>query len=273
MLLSALGFALMAACVKIAALRGIPLLEIVAARALVSLLLSYADVRRKGISPWGEMRGLLLARGLIGALALICVYYAVTTLPLTEATLLQYLHPVFAALLAWLFLSERVDNSTLICLGLSISGLLVMVNPASMSASSLPMFSVWMGLLGAFGSAIAYLLVRKLSQREDASVIILYFPLVALPVSLLLLGDDAVLPNATSAFLLLLVGIFTQLGQWGLTHALRVETTAKASAYAYIQVVFAALLGALLFDDLPTLWTCAGGALIVAGAVVNVWRR
>ena len=105
MLISALGFALMATCVKLVAIRGIPLLEIVAARSLVSLGISYVDVRRKGLSPWGTRRALLLARGVIGALALVCVYYAVATLPLAEATLLQYMHPMFAAVLALLSLS------------------------------------------------------------------------------------------------------------------------------------------------------------------------
>ena len=110
MLVSALGFALMAACVKLVASQGIPLLEIVAARALVSLVISYIDVRRKGLSPWGTNRALLIARGAIGTLALICVYYAVTTLPLAEATLLQYMHPVFTALLGLLLL-RAVDRA------------------------------------------------------------------------------------------------------------------------------------------------------------------
>ena len=103
MLLSALGFSLMSACVKLVSHYQIPVLEIVAARALVSLVLSYADVRRKHISIWGQHHAWLLARGAVGALALICVYYSITTLPLAEATLLQYLHPVFTALIAFVF--------------------------------------------------------------------------------------------------------------------------------------------------------------------------
>jgi drug/metabolite transporter (DMT)-like permease len=82
MLLSALGFALMTTCVKLVATHGIPLLEIVAARSLVSLFLSYFDVRRKGLSVWGTHRTLLVARGVVGTLALICVYYVVTVLHL-----------------------------------------------------------------------------------------------------------------------------------------------------------------------------------------------
>ena len=275
MLVSALGFALMAACVKLVASQGIPLLEIVAARALVSLVISYIDVRRKGLSPCGTNRALLIARGAIGTLALICVYYAVTTLPLAEATLLQYMHPVFTALLGLLLLREGIALSTVLCILLSITGLIVMVEPGTFTDASpaLPWFNVSIALAGAFGSAVAYVLVRRLSPLEDASVIIFYFPLIALPLSIALLGDQFVVPSAESLVLLLLVGIFTQVGQLGLTHAMRYETAGKAAAYSYIQVVFAVLLGWAVFDELPSLWTLAGGALIISGALLNLMRR
>lgn len=276
MLLSALGFALMAACVKAVALKGIPVLEIVAARAAVSLLLSYADVRRKGISPWGHERGLLLARGAVGALALLCVYYAITVLPLAEATLLQYTHPLFTALLALWFLGERLRLPTLVCTLLSLLGLALMLAPELRAGAltRLPLFGVLVALLGAFGSAVAYVLVRRLSRSEDSSVIIFYFPLIALPLSLLLLGREFVMPDGEALLLLLLVGVFTQVGQVGLTLAMRAEEAGKASAYAYAQVVFAAVLGWVWFEELPTFWTLVGGSLIVAGMLINgLWRR
>ena len=145
-LLSALGFAMMSTCVKTVASYGIPVFEIIAARAAVSLFLSYLDVKRKRISIWGYNRPLLIARGTVGAIALVCIYYAVTTLPLADATVLQYTHPAFTAILA----------------------LILWVNPSN----ALP------------SSASSYTLVRRLSQTEDSSVLIFYFPLIALPISL-----------------------------------------------------------------------------------------
>ena len=275
MLVSALGFALMAACVKLVANQGIPLLEIVAARSLVSLVISYVDVRRKGISLWGTHHKLLAARGLVGALALICVYYAVITLPLAEATLLQYMHPVFTALLALLLLKEGIQLSTVICILLSIAGLVIMVEPGVFKGAppALPALSVSIALVGAFGSAVAYVLVRRLSLHEDASVIIFYFPLIALPLSVTLLGDQFVMPGAESLVLLLLVGIFTQVGQLGLTHAMRLETAGKTAAYSYVQVIFAVALGWIVFGEIPSLWTWIGGGLIISGALLNLARR
>ncbi|ELS0750517.1 DMT family transporter [Vibrio vulnificus] len=273
MILSALGFALMSASVKYVSVHGIPLFEIVAARALVSLIISYLDVKRKGISVWGNNKRWLFARGAVGTLALMCVYYAVTALPLAEATILQYVHPVFTALLAVLFLKERVQPATLACIVLCLLGVFTMVYPSfdASGVGELPMLSVGIALLGAFGSSIAYVIVRKLSRTEDSSVIIFYFPLVALPVSAMLIGDDFVVPDVALILVLILVGIFTQIGQFGLTKAMQTQTAGNASAYSYVQIVFSALLGVVLFNEVPSIWTLLGGSLIVIGALINVF--
>ncbi|HFQ5325806.1 TPA: DMT family transporter [Vibrio vulnificus] len=273
MILSALGFALMSASVKYVSVHGIPLFEIVAARALVSLIISYLDVKRKGISVWGNNKRWLFARGAVGTLALMCVYYAVTALPLAEATILQYVHPVFTALLAVLFLKERVQPATLACIVLCLLGVFTMVYPSfdASGVGELPMVSVGIALLGAFGSSIAYVIVRKLSRTEDSSVIIFYFPLVALPVSAMLIGDDFVVPDVALILVLILVGIFTQIGQFGLTKAMQTQTAGNASAYSYVQIVFSALLGVVLFNEVPSIWTLLGGSLIVIGALINVF--
>lgn len=277
MIMSAMGFALMAVCVKQASINGIPLLEIVAARAFVSLLLSYADVRRKRISLFGTNKLLLLARGVVGALALVCVYYSVTHMPLAEATVLQYLHPVFTAILATWFLKERVHLSLLLSITLSLLGVMLIARPVWLFGgltSEIDDLAVLAAVLGAFGSGVAYVIVRKLSATEDPSVIIFYFPLVALPFSLILLGDNYVLPDSETLVILLLVGVFTQIGQLGLTKAMQTEPAGRATAFSYLQVVFSALLGWWLFLEVPDAWVWGGATLILAGAIVNVlWRE
>ncbi len=275
MFLSALGFAAMSALVKGVNNYGIPVFEIVAARALVSLILSYLDVKRKKISLWGNNRPLLLARGIVGTFSLICVYYAVTTLPLAEATILQYLHPIFTALLALIFLKERIQSATIICIAFCLLGLFALLQPEINSSDEviLPQFSVIVALMGAFGSSIAYVIVKKLSRTEDSSVIIFYFPMVALPVSLLLIGDNFIWPDAKLTILLVLVGVATQIGQYGLTKAMQTQDAGRASAFSYIQIVFSILIGVVVFAEIPSIWTLIGGSLIVSGALINLFGQ
>jgi len=65
------------------------------------------------------------------------------------------------------------------------------------------------------------------------------------------------------------VGCFAQLGQLSLTKAMRTDSASRAASLSYVQIVFAALLGIWLFDELPTLYTMMGAALIILGAVIN----
>jgi drug/metabolite transporter (DMT)-like permease len=279
MIMSAFGFAVMTACVKSVSTYGIPVLEIVAARSIVSAFISYVDIKRKNISPWGTNKPLLVTRGAVGALGLFFVYYSVTTLPLAEATILQYLHPVFTAILAVIFLKETVQRSTLLCIVFSLIGLSVMVAPnisVDNLSNSMPYswISIGAGVLGAFISAVAYIIIKKLTKTEDSSVIVFYFPFVAFPISMILLGSDFVIPTLPVLGLLVLVGIFTQVGQIGLTKALHCADANKATAYSYVQVVFSVLIGWAYFSEVPIITTLIGGGLVIFGALINVlWKR
>ena len=275
MVISALAFALMGSLVKLAGEMAIPLLQIIFVRALVSVVLSLWDLRRVGVNPLGHRRGLLLARGLSGFLALMGVFYALMHLPLAQATVLQYLHPVFTALLAFLFLWERPSAATLCCVLLSLIGLGYMVSPywastASLDGSHLALLA---GLGGAFGSGVAYTLVRKLIATEHPSVIVLYFPLVCIPGTLMLGAGDFIWPTATGWLILAGIGCFTQLGQVALTKAMQWDSASRATSLSYIQILFAASLGWCFFAETPTMATFIGSGFILLGAAISFWMQ
>lgn len=78
------------------------------------------------------------------------------------------------------------------------------------------------------------------------------------------------MPSLEACGILLLVGIFTQVGQVCLTRALQVETAGRATAFSYMQVVFATLLGWLIFKEVPDIWFLAGAMCILSGTLVNL---
>jgi drug/metabolite transporter (DMT)-like permease len=139
---------------------------------------------------------------------------------------------------------------------------------------SYPWISIMAGVMGAFGSAVAYIIIKKLTKTDDSSVIIFYFPVVAFPISMIMLGSDFVMPSLLATGLLVLVGIFTQVGQVGLTKALDCADANKATAYAYVQVLFSVLIGWAYFSEVPSLTTIIGGSFIMLAALINVlWKR
>ncbi len=270
MVLSALAFSLMVVGVKQVGGR-IPLGEVVLARGLVTLALSLGMVRRQGVNPWGRRRGLLLLRGLVGSAALFCVYAAVVHLPLAAATVLQYLYPTFTALLAWLLLGEPLGSRVLLAMGLGWLGVLLVAQPAANAA--LPMVWVLVAVAGALLTAVAYVSVRRLAESEHPAVIILYFPLVAVPMSLPLVLLDPVLPTPLELFWLVGVGVFTQVGQVGLTRGLSQLPAARATAISYVQVGFAGLWGWWIFGETIDLPTSAGALLILTATLICLRGR
>ncbi|MEY3930196.1 MAG: hypothetical protein RLZZ516_1906 [Cyanobacteriota bacterium] len=285
MLSSALSFSLMSVFVKAVGER-IPVAEVVLARSLVSLVLSVLMLRQAGLSPWGNRRWLLVLRGVIGTGALLCVFAALEQLPLAPATVLQYLQPTITALLAWLLLRERLGGRIVLAALLGWLAVVLLSSPAELSgllgplagtllghsSMPLPLTGVLLALGGAVLSACAYVSVRALGRSEHPLVIVFYFPLVGLVLTLPAVIAEPVLPSMREALALVGVGLFTQLGQIGVTRGLLRLPAARATAMSYGQVPLAALWGWCFFRE-PLDPDTAMAALLVLAATLLSLRR
>ena len=265
---SAFAFSIMTSFVKIAGER-LPSQEVVAARAAVSLLLSWLLLRRAGVSPWGTHRRLLFFRGFLGYLALSCVFHSVATMPLADATVIQYLYPIFTAVLATVMLGESPTLRIAVAGLASLAGVVLVAKPSflfgSVAAAPHPL-DLMIAVGGALFTAIAYVGVKRLTALEHPLVIVFYFPLVTLPATLPALLHSAVLPQGTEWLALVGVGVATQAGQVWFTRGLQFETATRATALTYLQVVFATTWGALFFAEIPDHRSVLGALLVVSGA-------
>lgn len=256
LLLSVLSFSLMGVCVKSLGGR-LPISEVVLARSLISLAVSQALLQRHGLSPWVPSWPLLALRGLFGTLALYALFAAYAWLPLASVTVIQFLNPALTALLAWWCLGERPSRRIGLALLLGWLGVLVLLGPGT--PSSLPLPGVLLAALGALLAALAYVSVRALAHHQPGLVIVYWFPLVGLILSLPLALRHPVRPTPLELLALLGVGLFTQVGQLGLTRGLIGLPAAQATALTYGQVPLAALWGWLFFAETPS-----GSALVAA---------
>lgn len=272
---AAFSFSLMGLFARLAG-STLPSLEIVFVRSLVSLVLTVAFLRHAGLASWrGERQLLLVLRGLVGFGALTCFFYSVTHLPLAEATVIQFTSPIFTALIAWGYLGERATGRLWAAIVLGLAGVLLIARPSVLFAavaSALPMGVVLVGLAGAFLTACAHVLVRRLAPHEHELVIILYFPLVAVPASLASVVPIWVWPDLGGWLLLLAVGVAAQGGQVFLTRGMKHVTAAGASVILYLQIVFATLWGLLVLAERPDGWTLAGSVLVLGGTLVAARR-
>ena len=273
MALGAFFFSLMSLFVKLAGER-LPSSQIVLARAVVSLVLSYAWLHRARIPVWGNRRRLLIARGLFGFGGLMCFYYALVHLPLADATVIQYTNPVFVALLAAWLLRESMGRREVLCVLAGLAGVVVIARPSFLipaAATPLAPFAVGIALLGAVFSAAAYVTVRRLGESEHPLVIVFYFPLVTVPIVVPIVAPVALWPTPVEWLLLLAVGVSTQIAQIYMTRGLQLERAGRATAVGYLQIVFATVWGIAFFAEIPDVWIILG-AVIVVGSTFFLTR-
>ena len=263
----ALALSLMSALSKVAG-ASIPLFEIVLARSLVMVVLAGAHLHRKGLSFRGREKGILLARGLLGFSGLICFYYAVIRLPLADATVLHFTNPVFTALVAAVILGEHIGLVEAALVIVSLGGVLLVARPAFLfgTEAALDPVAVLVALAGALFAAGAFVAVRRL-RAEEPMLVVFYFAVVSASLSLPVVLVRHVMPTPAMLLVLLGVGLATHLGQIFITLGFRAERAGRASSIGYLQIVFAAGWGWLLFGDVPDLWTWVGGAVIVGSTL------
>ena len=271
----AFWFSVMSLLVKLAGQR-LPSMEIVLVRAVVTLMLSYALVRRARLPLWGNRRSLLIIRGLLGAAALTCFYFSIVHLPLAEATVIQYTNPVFAALLAGALLGERFGRRELVGVLASMAGVLLIARPSFLFAGSPPLDPIHIGIAvaGAMFSATAYVTVRMLRRIDHPLVVVFYFPLVTVPLVFPFALRGWLWPTPTEWAILVGIGTATQIAQVYMTRGLQLEPAGRATAVGYLQIVFAALWGVLLLGEQPDRWSVLGATIIIGGTLlVGVGRR
>jgi drug/metabolite transporter (DMT)-like permease len=274
MLLGTLFFSAMTVFAKLAGER-LPTMELVLARVLVTLVMSWWAIRSLGIYPWGNNKKLLLMRGFAGFMGLSCYFYAINHLPLADATVIQFCNPMLAALIAAVALKEPLRGLDVFATVFSMAGIVLVAQPSFLFASGqhLDPVAVVVGIVGAIFSAIAYVVIRRLGSTEHHMVVVLYFPLVTGPASLPLLAlEGLVLPQGIEWLLLLGIGVTAQLGQIEITKGFALETAGRASSVTYLQIVLAYSWGVLFFGEYPNTISIVGAFLVVLG-VFSLTRR
>jgi drug/metabolite transporter (DMT)-like permease len=274
MLLGTLFFSVMSVLAKLAGER-LPTMELVLARVIVTLIMSWWVIRRIGIDPWGNNKKLLLLRGFAGFMGLSCYFYAIAHLPLADATVIQFCNPMLAALIAVFALKEQLRMVDVIAAACSMAGVVLVAQPTFLFAGGAPLdqVAVGIGIVGAIFSAIAYVVIRRLGSTEHHMVVVFYFPLVTGPASLPVLAfEGLVLPQGFEWLLLLGIGVAAQLGQIQITQGFKLETAGRASSVTYLQIVLAYTWGVLFFGEYPNAISILGALLVLVG-VFSVTRR
>lgn len=247
-------------------LSAMPVLEIVFFRSIVAGALCVYGIRKAKVVWTGNNKKYLILRGVAGTVALVLFFLTLQNIPLASATTIQYLSPIFTATIAVFFLKESVRVMQWVFYAMAFSGVLLIKN----FDPRVSVLYLVVGIIAALGSGIAYNFVRRLKDSEHPLVIILYFQIIGLAVSLPALLFAWETPVGLDWLYLFCVGIFSYLGQIFLTNAFSRERAASVAIIVYTGLVYAIAIGWFFYGEGQTVYTFAGMALVVGGVIMSV---
>lgn len=267
-LLSAASFAVMGAGVRLAG-ETLPEFEVVFFRNFMGLLFLLPLLLQQKVSLKSEVMPLHLLRAAAGLTAMYLYFYALLHLPLASALLLNYTSPLFVAAIAIIWLKERSTRRRFAALIMGLLGMAMLFNPSSGIASLAGM----LGLLSGAMAGVAMVTVKRLSATEPAIRTVTWFALLASLISFVPMLFEFVWPGPRTWVWLLVVGLFANLGQLGLTIAYGKAPATQVSPLGYSSLIFAGLIGYMLWDELPDTIGFFGALLVVAAGVMVARER
>ena len=207
-----------------------------------------------------------IGRSFFGTLGILCNFYAVDHLVLSDASILNKLSPFFAILFSYFILKEKLTLVQGSAVAAAFCGAILVVKPGFAGANVL--IPSLVGVTGGMCAGLAYTLVRVLGQRgERGPFIVLFFSAFSCLITLPYLIFDFHPMTAAQFFTLLLAGLSAAGGQFTITAAYTRAPAREVSVFDYTQIVFAAGLGFLFFGQLPDILSVIGYCIISGVAI------
>lgn len=266
---SAFCFALMNLFIRLAG-ENVPTLQKCFFRNFFALIISIITLIRTK-TPFKIGKGnikYLVIRSTAGGLGMMCNFYAVDHMAISDAAILNKLSPFFAIIFSILVLSEVANKLEWISVIIAFIGALFVVKP-SFSFEVIPAVA---GVLGGLGAGLAYAFVRKLGIRGEKSMIIVGFfsGFTCLMLVPYLLFNYKPMTGPEWLFLCL-TGIAAAGGQICITQAYSKAPAKEISVYDFSIVIFTAVFGFIFLDQIPDIFSIIGYIIIIGIAVIK-WR-
>ncbi|SEP33629.1 Permease of the drug/metabolite transporter (DMT) superfamily [Rhodospirillales bacterium URHD0017] len=239
-------------------------------RAVISVILLLPLIAAGRVKPWHSKR---LAghfwRTAMGTTSMVLGFYAVSMLPLADATAIAFSQPLFSVVVAALIAGEKVRWRRWSATIVGFVGVLVMVQPGQGSLQ----LGALVALANAATVALSILLVKRLSDSETPLMILTQFALF----STLLLAPPAIWvwrwPDLTGWVLAVGIALFATIGQYFWVQAFKAGEMSAVAPFEYLRLPFAVFVGWLIWGEMPVIWTYVGAAIVIASALYIAHRE
>ena len=218
-------------------------------------------------------------RGLISVAGMFLNFAALARLPLVDATAISFAAPLITVAFAAIFLGERVRIYRWSAVAVGFVGVIVMLWPhfdfahLMVVGSSTAAIGAACAMASAFTSAGSVIQTRLLTSTESTSSIVFYFSLICALAGLATWPFGWIAPTGEQLIKLISLGVLGGLAHIFLTESYRHATASTIAPFDYTTMIWAFLLGYVLFGEVPTKYIFIGGSIVAAAGLFVIWRE
>ncbi|MCR9177000.1 MAG: DMT family transporter [Alphaproteobacteria bacterium] len=245
-------------------------LQVTAARFLFAFLLLLPLILRQGPKvvrttvPWRHVQ-----RVLFGVAGVATLFAALAEIPLGDAVAIAWASPLFALLFAALFLKEKVAASRWIAAAVGFTGVAIMMRPSGAAFEPAALLALASALF--VGGEVVT--IRLLATRDSTLTILAINNGLGVLIACAAAAPVFVTPSGQQLILLAAVGVVMLTGQTIFLKAVTIAEASFVAPFYYATLIWAALIGLVIFGEVPGWPLILGASLIVASGIYVSWRR
>ena len=212
--------------------------------------------------------GLHFLRSFSGLIALVAIFIALRSLPLATVVSISFAAPIFTTIFSIFLLNEKVGVYRWLAVIIGFIGILIITEPG---ISSLNIFYIF-PIIFCIGLSYVAITIRKLSTTEPVWLISLYFSISITLLSLFSLPLGWIMPSIKDFMILAMIGIFGGVANLWLSQSYKYSEVSLVTPLKYLALVFAIIFGYLIWDEIPTIKSLFGAALVIISTLI-IFRR
>ena len=212
--------------------------------------------------------GLHFLRCFSGLIALVAIFIALRSLPLATVVSISFAAPIFTTIFSIFLLSEKVGIYRWLAVIVGFVGILIITEPGITSLNIYYIFPI----IFCIGLSYVAITIRKLSTSEPVWLISLFFSISITLLSLLSIPLGWVMPTIKDFLILAMIGIFGGVANLWLSQSYKYSEVSLVTPLKYLALVFAIIFGYLIWDEVPTIKSLFGAALVIFSTLI-IFRR
>ena len=234
---------------------------------LVFLLPMLKDLREARLTP--RQWKLFGMRGIFHAGAVILWFYAMTRIPIAEVTAMNYLSPVYVTIGAAIFLGEKLAMRRIVAILIALFGAAIILRPGFREVSSGHLAMLVTAIVFAGSYLTAKIMAGEVKPTVVVAMLSIFVPIGLAPFAIAVW----VTPSLNDLMLLFCVASFATAGHYTMTLAFAAAPVTVTQPITFLQLVWAVLLGAIVFGEPVDIWVVFGGVVILASVTFITWRE